>query len=339
MKYSSIITAIAITASVGSAQTIDVTSTGVGIGTATHTHLLELANLPANFAQDAVRVNTGTTINVVGFRMTCGSSGTSDIVRIANTDGSVYAGWFNLYADGTSKVQINASPGYPTYFNSGGNVGIGTATPSTKLDVNGAIFASSIGLGALNGIGEKLTVLGDYGYTSTIFQVGQDGNNAIEFRRAGGVQVGSINLTSSSTSYNTSSDGRLKTNIRDLTGSGAIIDALRPRLFDWKTGDKNTYGFVAQEVYPIFPQAVTKGDDDPDVITHQWGIDQAKMVPVLTAEVKSLRARVATLEAAPDATIGRLTARLDRIERENAALNQKVIDLESRGPRPFTHEN
>ncbi len=111
------------------------------------------------------------------------------------------------------------------------------------------------------------------------------------------VTVGSISVTTTATAYNTSSDARLKTNIRALTGSGAIIDALRPRLFDWRSGERDAYGFVAQELYPIFPQAVTKGDDDDETVTQQWAVDPAKLVPVLTAEIQSLRIRMATVES------------------------------------------
>jgi hypothetical protein len=109
---------------------------------------------------------------------------------------------------------------------------------------------------------------------------------------------GSISTDGTNTSYNTSSDARLKTNVRPITGSGEIIDALKPSLFDWKTGQKDSYGFIAQEAYAVFPQAVTKGDEDPDTITQQWAMDAGKFMPVAIAEIQSLRARVAHLEAA-----------------------------------------
>jgi hypothetical protein len=110
-------------------------------------------------------------------------------------------------------------------------------------------------------------------------------------------QVGSISVTTTATAYNTSSDARLKTNVRALTGSGAIIDALKPSVFDWKTGQKNSFGFIAQETFEVFPSAVTKGDDNPDLIEQQWAMDAGKFMPIAIAELKSLRARVAALES------------------------------------------
>jgi hypothetical protein len=101
--------------------------------------------------------------------------------------------------------------------------------------------------------------------------------------------------------YNTTSDQNLKTNIRDLTGAGALIDRLQPRVFDWKAEGHNTdnAGFVAQEVFEVFPDAVSKGSetfsDSPDY--KQWSMDAGKFMPLVVAELKSLRARVAALES------------------------------------------
>jgi len=113
-----------------------------------------------------------------------------------------------------------------------------------------------------------------------------------------GTTVGTISVTTTATAYNTSSDARLKTNVRDYDGydSGAVIDRILPRIFDWKTGEKDSIGFIAQELYAVYPQAVSKGDDGEE-ITKQWGVDFSKLVPVLVAELKALRARVAALES------------------------------------------
>lgn len=113
--------------------------------------------------------------------------------------------------------------------------------------------------------------------------------------------VGTITTNLTTTSYNTSSDRRLKNNIQDAAGnSGALIDALRVRSWDWKSnGAHEAYGFVAQEENQVAPFAVTAGDNDPAVITKQWSRDDSKLVPVLVKEIQSLRARVAALETRP----------------------------------------
>ena len=127
------------------------------------------------------------------------------------------------------------------------------------------------------------------------------------FRRANATVIGSITrvTTTDAVAYNTTSDARLKENLRDFTDSGRLIDSLKPRVFDWKNSDengKNVVGFVAQEQHaadPIFAHigAVSVGDEDPDNITKQWQRSDSALIPILVAELKSLRARLAALEA------------------------------------------
>ena len=120
-----------------------------------------------------------------------------------------------------------------------------------------------------------------------------------------GSNVGSIVTGASTTAYNVTSDVRLKNNIQDLTEqqAGSIIDGLRPRIWTWKLSGEDGLGMVAQEenaVDPILAKigAVTVGDSDPTTITRQWGRSDQALVPILITELKSLRARVAALEAA-----------------------------------------
>lgn len=109
--------------------------------------------------------------------------------------------------------------------------------------------------------------------------------------------VGSISASGSTTSYNTSSDQRLKQNIADADGSGAIIDAIQIRQFDWIAGGEHQrYGVIAQEVEVHFPEMVTTADAESDPDQHK-SVDYSKLVPLLVKEVQSLRARLAALEA------------------------------------------
>ncbi len=167
-------------------------ASNVGIGTPTPGQKLEIAGLPSNFVQDAIRVSTGTAVNVSGFKMVGGTGGGSDIVRIANTDGTVYAGWLNLYRDGGSKVQITASPGYPTYFNSGGNVGIGTATPGQKLTIEGSGTGVPSASAAFNELGVRQWILGAGLTASGKFSLvnGSSGLDAITVDGASNVGIG-----------------------------------------------------------------------------------------------------------------------------------------------------
>lgn len=110
-----------------------------------------------------------------------------------------------------------------------------------------------------------------------------------------GVERGSIVSNGATVSYNTTSDRRLKQNIVDLTDQGAVIDAMQPREFEFKAQPGvRVKGFIAQELQPVAPEAVTEGAEE-----QPWSVDYSKLVPLLVKEVQSLRARVAALESQP----------------------------------------
>lgn len=107
--------------------------------------------------------------------------------------------------------------------------------------------------------------------------------------------VGSITTNGTSTTYATSSDVRLKTNIVPAADAGGLLDAIEVVSFDWLAGGHTDFGMIAQALHAIAPDAVNVGDDGAEV-EKTWGVDYSKLVPLLVKEVQSLRARVAALE-------------------------------------------
>lgn len=111
-----------------------------------------------------------------------------------------------------------------------------------------------------------------------------------------------------STAFNTSSDYRLKENIVDLDGAINRVKQLQPRRFNFIVDAERTVdGFVAHEAATVVPEAVTgthnEVDDDGNAVMQ--GIDQSKLVPLLTAalqeaisEIETLKTKVAALESA-----------------------------------------
>jgi hypothetical protein len=121
-----------------------------------------------------------------------------------------------------------------------------------------------------------------------------------EFRNPTGV-VGSITTDGSATLFNTSSDARLKDVAGTIDASGAALDALVPVRYRWRSAPESPVltGFLAQDVAAVVPEAVAHGRGEPgddDFVPH--GLDLSRLVPLLWAEVRGLRARVAALEAA-----------------------------------------
>jgi hypothetical protein len=188
-----------------------------------------------------------------------------------------------------------------------------TGTLSATSDITGDhIFANGCTTGTanlpsnagINSINDGTTVAFNFGKPSDTTN-----QNLGNFFNGNGT-VGGVSVNGSTTSFNTSSDARLKTNIKDLSEeeAGRLIDALRPRTFAWLNVDRDgihddgSIGFIAQEEHladPVFARigAVTVGDDDPDTITKQWMRSDQALVPILVAEIQSLRKRNTAMEA------------------------------------------
>jgi hypothetical protein len=119
-------------------------------------------------------------------------------------------------------------------------------------------------------------------------------------------QVGNISVTTTATAYNTSSDYRLKENVVPLTGAIDRVNDLQVHRFNFIADpDKTVDGFIAHEAQAVVPECVTGTKDavDDDGTPVYQGIDQSKLVPLLTAalqealaEIESLKARVTALE-------------------------------------------
>jgi hypothetical protein len=123
--------------------------------------------------------------------------------------------------------------------------------------------------------------------------IGQNVDGSLIYWTRSGVNVGGIGVTTTSTSYATSSDERLKEDLKSFD-AGNIVDDTKVYDFAWKATGVRNYGVIAQQANQIYPAAVTY-DKDKD----WWGIDYSKYVPVILQELKALRARVTALEGAP----------------------------------------
>jgi hypothetical protein len=99
--------------------------------------------------------------------------------------------------------------------------------------------------------------------------------------------------------YSTTSDYRRKSNVKNLTGSGTFIDALKPRTFDWDTGDKGV-GFIAHEFAEVSPSSVRGQKDEVDSdgkpVYQAMQASTSEVIANLVAQIQELRQRVAGLE-------------------------------------------
>ena len=222
-------------------------------------------------------VDAGGTIN---FQLSNLPTGTGDVVGFSSTNKLVNLGAFvsasvpggtqfdiqyNNGSDefgGEANFQYNPSTNIVTLASgklivgttiSGGNsLGINTSTPSGNLHVKGR----------------------------SIFQ-----NNGaiITFVNAAGANVGTIATNAQGgVNYNTTSDRRLKTNIKSLSIGLDQLLQIQPKEYLWKNTSEPGEGFIAQELYEIYPTVVSKPKNEKDV----WMVDYGKLTPLLVKSIQ-----------------------------------------------------
>lgn len=102
-----------------------------------------------------------------------------------------------------------------------------------------------------------------------------------------------------------SSDYRIKENIAPLDNAVARLSALQPKRFNFLESSMmyrdgiTVDGFIAHEVSAVVPEAVTGEKDavNAEGTPIYQGIDQAKLVPLLTAALQEALAKITALEA------------------------------------------
>lgn len=114
----------------------------------------------------------------------------------------------------------------------------------------------------------------------------------LAFLNSAGTTVGGVDTTNTATTYNTSSDYRLKNSIAPMTGALAKVAALKPCTYKWKADGSDGEGFIAHELAEVCPQAVTGEKDavDAEGNPQYQGIDTSFLVATLTAAIQELKA-------------------------------------------------
>ena len=224
-------------------------------------------------------ITTGTRNTILGRYN--GNQGGLDIRTLSNNivlsdgDGNPHWKYISSYRSGQGGWSSTSAEPDMTGVNSAGNFG-------THLGADGFHeFKRNSALVARFGI---------QGATGTI----------IEFKQNGSTR-GSISTNGSTTSYNTTSDYRLKENVVELTAATTRLKQLEPKRFNFfNNPDLTVDGFLAHEVQAVVPEAITgtKDEVDDDGNPVYQGIDQGKLVPLLVATIKELEARITALENA-----------------------------------------
>lgn len=300
---------------------VDASTGNVGIGTSSPSAGLFVATQNSSVTSSIIGVGIGSTSNTAEVELFGSASGAA-LIDFAPADGST---------DFSGRIFYSLSSDFMSFATNG--------TERMRIDASGNLL---VGVSANPGgsFGQELFVVNTSGNTSLFRTTGGSGSGTalscartsngiqISFHQSGSM-VGSIYTTSTSTSYNTSSDYRLKEDVQPMTGASERVLALKPVNFAWKADGTRVDGFLAHEAQAVVPEAVTGTkdamhdeeyeltpavlDDEGNVVTEAvmgtrqvpdyQGIDQSKLVPLLTAalqealtEITDLKARVAALE-------------------------------------------
>jgi len=128
-------------------------------------------------------------------------------------------------------------------------------------------------------------------------QTGAQGVAQIQFMRntdSTATYAGGISTTGTTVTYSVSSDYRLKENVDYNFNALDRVKQLKPARFNFITdADTTVDGFIAHEVSDIVPEAITGEKDGEEM----QGIDQSKLVPLLTKAIQELSAKVEELES------------------------------------------
>ena len=289
----------------------------------------------------ATTATTGkfTTLEATGVAtFSAGAVGTPAITTTGDTNTGIFfpaADTIAFSEGGAESMRIDSS----------GNVGIGTTTPATKLQVVGDIASSTLKLAANTSVsGSDATIFrpadntmafstggtermridssGNIFLACTAMPSSSVGGSAFQVAESGRMQliqsatttstralqeyynpngnVGSISISGSLTTYNVSSDRRLKENIAPLTTGLASVLSLKPSQYNYKA-DPTTLiqGFIADELQSVVPHAVTgvaNGIDKNGKPVYQ-GVDVSFLIPFLVSAIQELKAELDSVKA------------------------------------------
>ena len=242
----------------------------VGIGTSSPSAKLDALN------DIAVRYSDGNSYH--GVLRNDVASGGMTVLEAKGNSSSLLFGTTDSGGTTAERARIDSS----------GRFMVGTSSYIGNVN-DGDASGNSVSLG---GVWNWFVGNSDNGSYVQYIQSSGTATHELVYFAAGTSNVGSITSNGTTTSYNTSSDERLKENIQDTTHTVDIND-IRVREYDWReTGTHDRYGFIAQELETVFPEAVHTNNDEEAMKS----VDYSKLVPLLVKEIQELKARIETLE-------------------------------------------
>ena len=238
-------------------------------------------------------------------------------------------GQFTVYADNGVGVQAsaNGTNAYAGFFNGrsyfSGNVGIGIEQPTYKLQIRDVIdgnFVAKIENSSIATNANGIAILvGAATPTAS--------NHFIRFQKFGSAGIGSISGNGSGgVAYNTTSDARLKMNIKEYSNALETLSNIGIKKYERIANPGiEEIGVIAQELQKVYPQAVS-GSPDSDVKTDPMMVDYSKLTPLLVKAVQEQQGIIKTQES----SIKTQDERIKELEMQNLEVSSKNEELENR---------
>ncbi len=262
---------------------------GVGIGTTIPNATFEIIH--GSVIGDAFHVSSSAGGGDSAIRSDATGIGTYGIWA---TSDNYVAGRFSS-TSGTA-LEAVTSTGYAATF-SGGNVGIGTSTPAHPLhiqrsDSNAASFVARFYNSSTSTNADGIVI-----------RIGPNanpvsGNTFAMFEDGDGTYLGGVlGDGAGGVTYATASDARLKTNITSFQDGLDMVTRMDVKRYEFISAPgKQQVGFLAQELQPIFPQAVA-GNPEGNVEQQPMSVDYGRLTPVLVSAIQELARENTALKA------------------------------------------
>ena len=257
-----------------------------------------------NFNQFAtMQTGDSSTRNFGNIKIRSGRGGTSNSIYASNNGSSIIISHNDgdtLIGSSTGNFNLSGASGDHRGFN---------------VALDGSIEHTTVGSFGIKMI--KRSAVGDF--------------KSITFQEPGGNEIGSVtvNHTSNTTSFNETSDYRVKENVVGITSALDKINQLRPINFNFIGKSVKLDGFLAHEVQAVIPYAVSGEKDavktvkDGDLSNDGSKEDAERIAALPTKEVPDLQ----QLDKSKLITL--LTASVQELSAKNDALEARIKALES----------